>query len=70
VRNVVKMVEQVTRQKVPVRECPRRSGDPASLIAEASKAAGVLGWRPQCSSLEEMIRTAWEWSSKQAAARC
>ncbi len=70
VREVVQMVEHVTGKKVPTRECPRRSGDPASLIAEASKAARVLGWRPRCSSLVELIRTAWEWSSKQATVRC
>jgi UDP-arabinose 4-epimerase len=64
VRQVVKMVEQVAGRKVPVRECPRRSGDPASLIAEASKAAQVLGWRPQRSSLEQIIDTAWQWSLK------
>jgi UDP-arabinose 4-epimerase len=64
VRQVVKMVEQVAGRAVPVRECPRRSGDPASLIAEASKAARVLGWRPQCSSLEQTIGTAWAWRLK------
>src|SRR5277367_6699861 len=60
VRQVVKMVEQVAGRTVPARECPRRSGDPASLIAEASKAARVLGWRPKRSSLEQIIGTAWE----------
>ena len=64
VRQVVKMVEQVAGRTVPVRECPRRAGDPASLIAEASKAARVLRWRPKRSSLEQIIGTAWEWSLK------
>jgi UDP-glucose 4-epimerase len=67
VREVVKMVEQVTGKKVPVQECARRSGDPASLVADASKAARVLNWRPRCSSLEDMIRTAWEWSLKKGS---
>jgi UDP-glucose-4-epimerase GalE len=70
VRDVINMVEQVTLKQVPVRECPRRSGDPASMIAAASKAARILNWRPRCSSLEEMIRTTSAWSSKQAAVRC
>ncbi len=64
VRDVVRMVEQVTGRKVRVLERARRSGDPAILIAEASKAAQVLSWRPQSSSLEHIIRTAWEWSLK------
>ena len=62
VREVATMVEQVTGKKVPVRECPRRSGDPPNLIAEATKAAQILNWRPRCSSLPEIIGTAWEWS--------
>jgi UDP-arabinose 4-epimerase len=66
VREVVKMVEQVAGRKVPVRECARRSGDPARLIAEASKAARVLSWHPRCSSLEQIVSTAWEWSLKHA----
>jgi UDP-glucose 4-epimerase len=59
------MVEQVTRKKVPAQERPRRSGDPAKLIADASKANQVLNWRPLCSSLEQIIGTAWQWSLKQ-----
>ncbi len=64
VREMVKTVEQVTSRKVPVRECPRRAGDPVSLIADASKAVRVLRWSPQY-SLEHMVRTAWEWNLKQ-----
>jgi UDP-glucose-4-epimerase GalE len=64
VREVVKMVEQVTGRNVPVRECPRRAGDPVSLIADASKATRVLGWRPRF-ALEDMVRSAREWNLKQ-----
>jgi UDP-glucose 4-epimerase len=62
VREVAAMVEQVTGKKVPVRECPRRGGDPPNLVAEATKAAQILNWRPRCSSLPEIIVTAWDWS--------
>jgi UDP-glucose-4-epimerase GalE len=64
VRQVVKMVEQMTCKKLPVRESGRRNGDPACLVADSTKAARVLNWRPQYSSLEQIVRTAWEWRLK------
>jgi UDP-glucose 4-epimerase len=44
-----------------VEEASRRAGDPAVLIAEASKAKKKLGWKPQHSDIETIIKTAWEW---------
>jgi UDP-glucose-4-epimerase GalE len=67
VREVTAMVEQVSGRKVPVREVGRRAGDPPCLVADASKSARVLGWKPQRSSLEEIVRTAWNWKAKSAA---
>lgn len=64
VRDVVAMVERISGLRVPVKEVARRAGDPACLIAETSKAAKVLGWRPQHSSLEEMVETAWKWKAQ------
>jgi UDP-glucose 4-epimerase len=34
------------------------------LVAAASNAAKILGWRPQHSELESIIRDAWNWHSK------
>jgi UDP-arabinose 4-epimerase len=64
VRDVAAMVERVTGRKVPIRETQRRPGDPSCLIADATKATGVLGWRPGHSSLEQLVRTAWNWKAK------
>jgi UDP-glucose-4-epimerase GalE len=63
VREVVAMVDRVTGRRTPVRETARRPGDPPRLIAEATKAANLLGWRPR-RSLEEMVRTAWSWKTR------
>ena len=41
----------------------RRAGDPAVLVALADKAIEELGWRPQYTSLEDIIATAWKWHS-------
>jgi UDP-glucose-4-epimerase GalE len=64
VREVASMVERVSGQKVPVREIGRRAGDPACLIADASKAGDLLKWSPRHSSLEEIVQTAWIWIGK------
>jgi UDP-arabinose 4-epimerase len=64
VREVVAMAEKVSGRKVPVREVGRRAGDPPCLLADPSKANRELGWLPGHSSLEEMVRTAWEWKRR------
>ena len=40
---------------------PRRSGDPAALVASAERAKSVLGWKPEFSDLATLIRHAWNW---------
>ena len=64
VREVVAMVERVSGRKVPVREVGRREGDPPSLVADASKSARLMNWRPQHSRLEEIVNTAWNWHNR------
>lgn len=61
VLQVVQAVEQVTGLAVPVSFAERRPGDPAILIADGSKAASLLGWQAQHSTLEEMVDSAWQW---------
>ena len=58
VREVTKEVARVTGKRVPVRECPRRPGDPPLLIANPSKARSVLNWRANFSDLHTIVSTA------------
>ena len=67
VREVIAMVERVSGRKVPAREIGRRTGDPPALVADASKAAKLLHWRPEHSTLEEIVRTAWSWKESRSA---
>ena len=67
VREVIAMVDSVTGRKTPFLETARREGDPACLVADPSKAMKFLQWRPRHSSLEEIIRTAWDWKHKGSA---
>ena len=61
VHEVVAAVEKHGGRTVPVAPRPRRDGDPAILIADASRAAAELGWTPSCSSLDCIVRTAYRW---------
>jgi UDP-glucose-4-epimerase GalE len=61
IREVLAAVARVTGRPVPVRESPRRPGDPPELVADASRFAQAFGWRPRHSDLDTVVRTAWEW---------
>jgi UDP-arabinose 4-epimerase len=61
VREVISMVEQVGRRKVPVNESPRRAGDPPMLVANPERASHELDWTPRLSRLRQIVETAWQW---------
>ncbi len=67
VLEVIRAVERIAKRRVPVRCCPRRPGDPMSLIANNAKAASLLGWQPIYSDLEYIVKTAWRWHSVSAS---
>lgn len=61
VREVLAAVEAATGRPVPHRIGPRRAGDPPVLVADASQARAVLGWKPAHPDLEEIVASAWAW---------
>ncbi len=65
VREVVDAVERIAGLRVPVRFGGCRAGDPAALVSDAKKARGILGWQPQLTGLDAIIRTAWAWHQKE-----
>jgi len=64
VAQVIEAAKAVTGLPVPVKMGERRPGDPARLVADATRARTVLGWEPRFASLEAMIRTAWAFECK------
>ncbi len=64
-REVVEAMQRVSGRNFPVRIGPRRPGDPARLIADATRARDLLGWRPQRADLDTQIADAWRWHRKQ-----
>ncbi len=61
VREVIDTAKSVTKIDFSVIEAERRIGDPAILVADASQAERILGWKQKLSGLEMMIRHAWQW---------
>jgi UDP-glucose-4-epimerase GalE len=61
VRDVISAVESISGRPAPVRELPRRAGDPPILTADATLAQQVLRWEPRYIDLPDIIQTAWNW---------
>ncbi|HLW68708.1 MAG TPA: UDP-glucose 4-epimerase GalE [Gemmataceae bacterium] len=61
VREVIRTAEGITGKKVPVKETPRRPGDPPELVADGSKIRRELSWTPKYPELRPIIASAWEW---------
>jgi UDP-glucose 4-epimerase len=61
VRDVIETARRVTGKEIPVRVGPRRSGDPAVLIASPDKIKSELGWQPRFQDLGVIIESAWKW---------
>lgn len=58
---LVDAVSKVSGVNLSVKYGPRRPGDPPALVASNQKAKDVLGWTPQMSDIETIVRTAWAW---------
>ncbi|GIG85657.1 UDP-glucose 4-epimerase GalE [Plantactinospora endophytica] len=62
---VVEAVREVTGHPLPVEIAPRRSGDPAALVASAERARADLGWTPAKPALPEIVADAWTFYQEQ-----
>jgi UDP-glucose-4-epimerase GalE len=63
VREVLATIERISGRAVPTREADRRTGDPPAIWADPSAAQRMLGWRARF-GLEEIVESAWRWSSR------
>lgn len=61
VQQVIDCAQSVTGREVPTNNEARRSGDPAVLVADATRAKTELGWKPRFSNLDRIIESAWHW---------
>lgn len=63
VLEVIEAARKITGHPIRTRSEPRRPGDPARLVADATRAKEILGWTP-AANLEAIIRSAWEWKQR------
>ena len=63
VKQVIDVVKQVSGNDFKVTIEPRRDGDPAILVADATLAKKELNWQPKFAELSEIVKTAWQWET-------
>jgi UDP-glucose 4-epimerase len=67
VRQVLDAVGRANGAPIASVDLPRRAGDPPVLIAEASRIASVLGWKPRLNDLDVIASTSLAWERRLAA---
>lgn len=66
-RQLITSVERILKTTIPLKEMPRRKGDPAMVVADNSLAQETLGWRPTHSKIDTIIRSVIAWERERAA---
>ena len=61
VKEIIDISREVTGHPISASIAPRRSGDPAVLIASSENAIKELGWEPKFNDIKTIIETAWIW---------
>ena len=58
------MVEKVSGKEIKTEVGVPRSGDPAILVADPTRAHNRLRWKPVVVDVEEMVVSAWNWQQR------
>lgn len=58
---VIESVKRITGQTLAIEDKPRRTGDPARLVASNEQIGDQLGWAPKLSDLDRIVEDAWNW---------
>lgn len=64
VKEVIEATKKVSGVDFKVNIAPRRDGDPAELISDATKLRTLTNWKPKNENLELIVKTALEWERK------
>lgn len=59
VRQIIEAVEKITETKIRTILAEKRAGDPASLVADPTRAHNILQWQPRYSDLDFIVRSAY-----------
>jgi len=61
VKEIIDVSEKITGKSINKIITERREGDPPVLTADNKKAKQELGWNPEYTEIEDIIKTAWTW---------
>jgi UDP-arabinose 4-epimerase len=61
IRQIIDTVASITGKPIALEVGPRRAGDAAMMVADASLAKRILGWQPRWPALRDMVAHAWAW---------
>ncbi len=65
VLEIITAVEQVVQKRIITKTLPRRSGDPAYLIADNQRAQTLLQWQPKQSDIISLVSSAYRFACMQ-----
>lgn len=65
-KEVIDMVKKVSGVDFTIEISQRRIGDPSEIFADNKKAKEKLGFAPEFSDLETIVKTAWQWHKSKA----
>ncbi len=66
VLEAVNAFEKVAEKKLNYKMGPRRAGDVVAIYSNIEKATKLLGWLPK-RSIDEIMKTAWEWEKTRSS---
>ncbi|MEK7142641.1 MAG: UDP-glucose 4-epimerase GalE [Patescibacteria group bacterium] len=61
VKEIIDRATMIFGKEIPTEVTEKRPGDIAVSVASSKKAKDILGWNPQYSDLDSIIRTDWNW---------
>jgi UDP-glucose 4-epimerase len=61
VRDIIDTVKRISGVDFPVKEGPRRLGDPVEVVADARRIRETFGWEPKLDNIETIVTHALQW---------
>lgn len=58
---IIQVARRVTGRNIATEFWPRRDGDPAYAVADARRAALVLGWKAAYTDMDQIVAHSWRW---------
>lgn len=64
VKEVIKLVKEISGKDFTVTESPRRPGDAATVVSDVTLIHKTMDWKPKYNDLRTIIKTAYDWELK------